>query len=347
MKGKKMKKKVSMIAALMVMLYGGMAFAADWNFYGSARVETFFTDSDLKDSTNLSESLQGNARIGAKVKVNDELTGRFEYGSSDGYANIRLLYGEWNFGSGSLTVGKDYTPLYMPVSHQVYGGDKGLHGWGEAYPGREAQIKLKFGGFQIAAVSPDATYLKDDVLVDENVEVTIPRIELSYKINMNNFDLGIGGGYSTFEYNNTKDIDSYVGVIKGKFQTGAFSLGAQAFIGQNVGNLIASHTTGDDNGEGYAKIDGNQVIDNDALGFEVVAAYIINDMVSLEAGYGYMKTEYDTDNEEKEDVATYYLQAPITLAAGVFVIPEVGIVNYQDDNQDKMTYFGAKWQINF
>jgi hypothetical protein len=347
MKGKKMKKKVSMIAALMIMLYGGIAFAADWNFYGSARVETFFTDSDLEDSTTFSESLQGNSRIGAKVNVNDELTGRFEYGTSGGNANIRLLYGEWNFGPGSLTVGQDYTPLYMPVSNQVYDTDNGLNGWGEAYPGRHAQVKLKFGGFQIAAVSPDATYLLNDKLVDTDTEVTIPRIELSYKINMNNFDLGIGGGYSTFEYNNTEDIDSYVGIISGKFKTGAFSVGAQAFAGQNVGNLIASHTTGNEDGEGYAEIVADKVIDNDAFGIEVVAAYMINEMVSLEAGYGYMKTELDTINAEKEDVASYYLQAPITLAAGVFVVPEVGVVNYQDDGQDKMTYFGAKWQINF
>jgi len=345
MKGKKMKKQVSMIAALMVMLYGGMAFAADWNFYGSARVETFFTDSDQDDSTTFSESLQGNSRIGAKVNVNDELTGRFEYGTSGGNANIRLLYGEWNFGPGSLTVGQDYTPLYMPVSNQVYGADNGLGGWGEAYPGRHAQVKLKFGDFQIAAVSPDTTYLMNNVLVDANTEVTIPRIELSYKMDMNNLAFGIGGGYSTFEYNNTKDIDSYVCIIKGKFQTGAFSLGAQAFIGQNVGNLIASHTTGNDDGEGYAKINGNQVIDNDAYGVEVVAAYMINEMVSFEAGYGYMKTELDINTEDKEDVASYYLQAPITLASGVFVIPEVGMVDYQD--QDEITYFGAKWQINF
>jgi len=345
MKGKKMKKQVSMIAALMVMLYGGMAFAADWNFYGSARVETFFTDSDQDDSTTFSESLQSNSRIGAKVNVNDELTGRFEYGTSGGNANIRLLYGEWNFGPGSLTVGQEYTPLYMPVSNQVYDTDNGLGGWGEAYPGRHAQIKLKFGGFQIAAVSPDATYLMNNILVDANTEVTIPRMEFSYKMDMNNLAFGIGGGYSTFEYNNTKDIDSYVGIIKGKFQTSAFSLGAQAFIGQNVGNLIASHTTGNDDGEGYAKINGNQVIDNDALGVEVVAAYMINEMVSLEAGYGYMKTEYDTNNADKEDVASYYLQAPITLASGVFVIPEVGMVDYQD--QDEIAYFGAKWQINF
>jgi len=154
-----MKKALLCVAIMAIMV--GSASAADWNFYGSARVATFYTDADNGDGTsteNFSESLQGNARIGARVKVSDELTGRFEYGASGGDANVRLLYGTWNFGPGALTVGQDYTPLYMPVSNQVYGTDNGLGGWGEPYPGRHGQIKLIFGGFQFALVEPDTTY---------------------------------------------------------------------------------------------------------------------------------------------------------------------------------------------
>ena len=348
-----MRNKLSMILAAMVLLYGGTAIAADWNFYGSARVETFFTDSDLEDSTNISESLQGNSRIGAKITVSDELTGRFEYGAADGNANLRLLYGTWNFGAGALTVGQDYTPLYMPVSNQVYNGDNGLEGWGEASPGRHAQIKLAFGGFQIAAISPDTTYFledgvagtTEDDLSDDNVEVTIPRLEIRYRASVDNFTFGAGAGYNTFEYNNNEDIDSYVATVMGKMMAGAFSLGVQGFMGQNVGNIIVANTTGDELGNGYAKIEGGQVIDNDAIGFEVVAAYVVNNMLALEAGYGYMETEYD--NQEDENVMSYYVQAPITLAPGVLVVPEVGMVDYDDNAQDEITYFGAKWQINF
>lgn len=352
-KVKKMRKTLSMMVALTAVLYSGMALAADWNFYGSARVETFFTDSDKTDSTNISESLQGNSRIGARVKVSDELTGRFEYGAKDGNANLRLLYGQWNFGPGKLLVGQDYTPLYMPVSNQVYNGDNGLEGWGEASPGRHAQIRLTYGGFKIAAVSPDTTYfledgvagISSDDLSDDDAEVKIPRMEVSYKMDFNNYTLGIGGGYNSFEYNNNEDIDSYVGVIMGKVRAGAFSLGGQAFMGQNVGNIIVANTTGDELGNGYAKIEGGKVLDNDAAGFEVVAAYVVNEVLSLEAGYGYMETEYD--DEDGEDVASYYLQAPVTLAPGVIIVPEVGMVDYQEDDQDEITYFGAKWQINF
>ena len=91
--------------------------------------------------------LQGNSRIGAAVKVSDALSGRFEYGASNGNANIRHLYGVWNFGAGSLLVGQHDGPLRHPGSDQVYAGDAGLGGWGEMSSPRKAQLKLMIDTF--------------------------------------------------------------------------------------------------------------------------------------------------------------------------------------------------------
>ncbi len=348
-----MKVKLMMATACLAVVYGGIAFAADWNFYGSARVETFWTDSDINDTTNLSESLQSNSRIGARVRASDELTGRFEYGASGGDANVRILYGEWDFGAGTLLVGQDWTPLYLPLSNQVYNTDNGLGGWGEASPGRHTMIRLKFDGFEIAAISPDNTYFKSngDAVVDSsdissgNTQTAFPRIEVSYKVDMDKLSLAVGGGYNTFEYNDDQDIDAYVGVIRAAFRTGPASFGVQGFAGRNVGNIISTDTTGDELGNGYAKVNGNRVIDNDALGCEVVAAVMVNESVTIEAGFGYVETEYD--DESSEDVIAYYLQAPVTMASGVVIVPEIGVIDYQEDSQDEITYFGAKWQITF
>ncbi|MCG8635674.1 MAG: porin [Desulfobacterales bacterium] len=340
-------KKALLCVAILAMM-AGSAYAADWNFYGSARVETFYTDTDNGDGTstkNFSESLQGNARIGARVKVSDELTGRFEYGASDGNANIRLLYGNWNFGPGQLRIGQDYTPLYLPVSNQVYATDNGLAGWGEPYPGRHAQIKLIFGGFQFAMVSPDNTYYDGTDAVDTNTEVRIPRLEVRYKVNIDNWYVAAGAGYNSFEVSDQYDVDSYIGVVNAGFKAGSFSLGGEAFVGENIGNIVSSDVNGNDSGKGYAQVSGGTVQDNEAYGYEIVAAYMINEMLSLEAGLGYARTELD--NADKDDMYAYYLQAPITLAPGVFVIPEVGKVDYREDAQGDKTYFGAKWQINF
>lgn len=345
-----MKKQIVGLLSAMVFLCAGTAIASDWNFYGSARVSTFWADSDLKDQVDFSEGLQSNARIGAKVAVSDELTGRFEYGTSGGNANIRLLYGAWNFGSGTLTVGQDYTPMYLPVSNQVWNDDNGLHGYGDPYPGRQPQVKLQFGGFQIAAISANTDYYNTNTgkLADDDIQIVIPRIEVSYGMEMGNAAFDIAGGYTTFEYNDDEDVDSYVVLARGTWEAAGFNLGLVAFYGQNAGNMIACNTTGSTTGKGYAEIDTltGQVDDVDNYGGEIVAGYTFNEMFGIEAGFGYMQGEYDNASDEDE-VFAYYLQAPITLAPGVTITPEVGVIDYDETGQDEITYFGAKWQINF
>ena len=72
---------------------------------------------------------------------------------------------------------------------------------------------------------------------------------------------------------------------------------------------------------------------------------MVNEYFTVEAGFGYVETEYD--DESSEDVIAYYLQTPVTISPGVVVVPEIGVIDYQENNQDEITYFGAKWQINF
>ena len=176
-------KKLFLIAVLLVFSSGFAYAAAEWDFYGSARVSTFYTKWDENmldtnnggnpilgtgpDTENYEQDLNGNARIGAKVKVSDSLTGQFEYGAKKGSANIRLLWGEWNFGSGSLGVGQHYTPLLFPYSNQVYNiyamkdGDTNMSLFGMLYGKREPMVRLKFGTFQVALVKPRLVVCSD------------------------------------------------------------------------------------------------------------------------------------------------------------------------------------------
>ncbi len=48
-----------------------------------------------------------------------------------------------------------------------------------------------------------------------------------------------------------------------------------------------------------------------------------------------------------DDVQSYYLSAPATLVEGVSIVPEIGVVDYNESGQDEITYGGAKWQIEF
>jgi hypothetical protein len=405
-------KKLMVIAAVLV-FFTGSAYAevaAEWNFYGSARVSTFYSDIDKTpfvsgnpDTANFEQDLNGNARIGAKVKVNDSLTGRFEYGTEaeteEDIANVRILWGEWDFGVGSLGIGKNYTPLLMPYSNQVYNifaegkGDSNMAKFGMLYGDRKAMIRLKFGTFQIALVEPKtmvANYvtLNDDsgyeagtfvhplagemsyYLADgqPETELSMPAIQVKYKLDFKMGHLNFAGGYQTFDVlDNTEEysVDSYILALGGRLNLGGFYFKGNVWGGQNVGNLadilvsnqIVSSMDGFDDrdglGMGFARwSDGTfnvakGLTDNDALAAMVVVGYEIRKGLYVEAGYGYTSTELDETGSEKFDADTYYLQSTIFLAPGVFLTPEIGVLEVKQDDQAKITYAGIKWQINF
>ncbi len=325
------------------------AAAADWNFYGSARVETFITDTDTNgaaiDIKNFSQSLQGNSRIGANVKVSDELIGRFEYGAG---VNIRHLYGEWNFGSGKFLVGQTDSPLDMPLSNQVYGSDENLNHYGNVDTPRRPMLQLTFGNFKIAAVSPGTDTLS---VANATTEVTIPKVEASYTLNLNNAQVIFAGGYNAYELYDpatltSHDVDSYILGVGGDIKFGRAYLAGNFWWGQNTGPYNFSCAADD-----MPLITGTNLTDNDGLGYMIVAGLKLNDMFNFEAGYGYTQAELDSANFSKDDVVSYYIQSTITLSPGVFFVPEVGVIDNKNDQNNnpepEILYYGIKWQINF
>lgn len=349
-----MKKVIVVLAALVLM--AGSAHASKnslgWNFYGSARLSTFWSNTDESGpdgDLQYSEGLQTNARVGAKVLVSDELTGRFEYGTSGGNANIRLLYGEWDFGSGKLLVGQDYAPLCWIWSNQVYGDDGDLLAEGAVYSHRAPQLRLTFGDFKIAILNPDDTVNNNDAAFAGTTQVVIPAIEVGYTLDLDVVKLDFGAGYSTFEATvggDEEDIDSYVLALGVQFDKAGFFIKGDVYYGQNAGNLIWISVDGDhDWNDGFAEYSGGEFLDNECLGFMLVAGYRINDTFTVEAGYGYNETELDDRDDDQS--ATYYINTTIHLAPGVFVVPEVGFFDGRENGDIENFYCGMKWQIDF
>lgn len=347
-------KKLGLLAGIVVMVavFAVSASAADWNFYGSARVQTFVTDTDnpggVPDTKNYSQTLQGNARIGAKVKVSDELTGLFEYGASGGNANIRQLYGEWDFGSGKFLVGQTYSPLNMSLSNQVYGSDENLNSFGNPYAGRQPMLQLTFGGFKIAAISTDVDTLG---VLNATTEVTIPKIEASYQLDLKNAYLLFAGGYQAYELSDpatvrTYDVDSYIGAVGGHITFGSFYLAGNFYFAQNTGPYNLASAADD-----MPAIVGTTLIDNESLGYIFVGGMKLNDTFSFEVGYGYTEAELDQTGSNKDAVDSYYIQSTVTLAPGVFFVPEIGVIDNKTDasgiEESDILYYGIKWQINF
>lgn len=339
-----MKKKMIVVLALAVWMALCLPVSAAWDFYGSARMATFFTDQDedAGDRQDLQWDLQSNSRIGAKVKHNG-ISGRFEYGTG---VNLRILYGAWNFGAGELLVGQTYTPATVFNSNQVFNADDGLLTFGSLYTGRRPMIQLTTGGLKVALVSVTAD---TDLGTDGGTETLLPKLEASYNINAGPVNLTFVGGYQTFTADPDgvdESVNSYVAGANAKFGLGALTFHVNGFIGQNVGHYGFSY-----HGANEAVLVGNDVEDTDSYGGAVVANYKANDMLSFELGAGYVNNESDVSGAEDDDGMSYYGNAVITLAPGFFIVPEVGVFDFGDDNtgasEGKQTYAGAKWQINF
>ena len=345
-------KKLFIIFAILCL--AAPAMAADWNFYGSARFTTFYVDKDPDDGTDSDEDLtwepQSNSRIGATVKFNDEIGGAFEMGDA---MNKRKLYGTYNFGGGQLLIGQTYTPVTILASNSVFDADGGLLGIGEFYESRLPMIQLKFGGLKIALIEPSTA--TDNATTD--IDTTIPKIEVAYKYSADLFWVQAFAGYNTFTDEKGSatgqdlDYDSYVAGAGGGMTFGPIFVNLGVHMGQNLGNYGAYQS---DYGTNYvfndeAAIVGNELKDNDGLGYLAVIGFNASEMFIIEAGYGYEEAEVDDSNntEEKEQ---FYVNCTINITKGFFIVPEIGMITASDNlspQEPEVFYWGAKWQINF
>jgi hypothetical protein len=372
-----MKKLTMLIAVAAVVCFSVPAMAVDWNFYGSARMATFYTSEDLKDvgtkSTDFQWDLQSNSRLGANVKA-DHIKGQVELGlggtdGGDNSATTRRIYGVWNFGAGELKVGKDYSPVSQFVSGQVFAGDAGLIGFGAPYGGRPGQIALKFGGFDLALITPKtdkdldgSSTVSAGFTADGDPKRVIPKIEASWGMAFDNFNFKILGGYQYYSIQdvssltnpgttNDVDVTSYIVGASGTFNFGPAYVGAQFQYGQNLGNARWSGSGAFDSA-GWDGDDGTN--DVTTWGGILVAGMKVSDMLSFEGGFGYISDDpSDADNnlDEKTEAWNAYVQSVVALAPGVYIIPEVGYFDFGNDpqnlDQGKQWYAGAKWQIDF
>ena len=342
---------VALIAAFSVPATAG---DAEWNFYGSARMATFSIDNSKEMNTgghtpptsdrDTQWALQGNSRIGARVSAGD-VGGRFEYGSTP---NLRLLYGTWNFGAGQLLVGQGYVPVNIFISNQVFGSDTDMLNTGGVYGGRQPMIRLKFGDFVFAMVTPGTT-VPVTGLAGQEVDTVLPKLELAYTFKTDMFSVGVIAGYNSVEIDTDgKDysVDSYVAGLWGSINLGPAYIKANVAQEQNPGNyglFIA--------GDGAANFAGGKVKDTSSLAYLAVAGVKLGDAINIEGGYGVLSHESDVAGEKDDDTTAYYVQCTIGLAPGVMIIPEFGVIDYDKNaanvKEGDTTYFGAKWQINF
>jgi hypothetical protein len=321
---------------------------------------TFYNMVDTKQTTapagqknsGFDEHLQTNARVGG-IFTNDNVSGRFEYGATAGNANIRLLYGTYNFGSGKLTVGQDYNSYYTFVA-QTHGDDNGFNAYGSLWDGRQAQIRVNLNnGLYFAAIQPTGNVAVGSTATLAN---GAPTAEPAVKMYLPKLNVGYAGKAGAFAYNAglvgqffknqvaDKQVNALLGYLNGKMGFGATGLQFGLSYAQNAGNMsFAGRQTYGANSKGELK---------DALGFEgyVQVSQKISDMISANVGLGYVTDKHDGDTKA-DDKMSVFVNAPITLAKNVYITPEI---SYYDEmkatggtDQAKTTAIGAQFRIDF
>ena len=383
-----MKKFMVILAAIaMVGAFTATSIAAEWNFYGSARMTTFSYNKskeavgELFDDTDTTWTNQTNARIGANVKASDAVSGRFEYGYGAS-PSLRILWGEYNFGSGSLGVGQHYTPMDTLISTSVADFPTNFHSTdpvpdgdasnlqiGSFYEGRLPMIQLKFGGLKLAfikpsTVGPQRLNLAGDGLEndsrDSDIDTTLPKIEVAYDFKGDMFSVRPYAGYNSVNFTNPLtdtdvSVDAYIIGATASVNFGPMYVKGNIFVSQNEGNFGRSNNVVFD--RAVVSRTTTDIEDASGWGGIILAGFKMSDMFNFEAGYSMDHGEVDVAPgvTGENSPSQWYVNCTITLAPGVTITPEVGMTDFGDvevtgsasEDQGDCTYFGAKWQINF
>jgi hypothetical protein len=369
-----------LIAVLAVAALTTPAMAADWSFYGNARMSTFYQQTDFGDANQpgtgedddwgLIWDFQTNSRLGARVKA-DKVSGQIELalrGTDGGDLDVatRRAFGVWNFAdNAALKVGKDFSPVTHLFSNQVITNDDNMEGSGAFHGRRPGGLTLILGGFELALLTNPLSTSAGQFPANSDPDYNLPKVEARYTLKLDNFQIVPFGGFNYFQISDTSatraagtltdsaDIVSYVGGLNVKASLGAFYLTVEGTYGQNWSNANWKNGLYNAVAASQATLKNSNGSTNDATSYMLglVTGLKLTEHLKLEAGAGYRNDDPDTPGSDSDDFWQAYVQAVVTLAAGVYLVPEVGYQDFMDgvngQDQGYAWYAGAKWQIDF
>jgi hypothetical protein len=376
-----MKKVLTVLLAVaFVAAFAMPAMAADkteWSFYGNTRLQTFSYDDDANSGGGFSNGVVsfddrdttwaqiGNSRFGANAKIGN-ISGRVEMRESTEW---RVIWGEWDFGVGKLGIGKNYVPANLFDSNQVAYGEINLLWSGGLYTGADGMIRLRFQGiadmidFDLAFVDPAANGLANNYATNfagtyatADIDTTLPTIEARMLFNWGALQMELNGAWLEFENvgidaanrEREYDIDSWVAGFALRYSVGPFGFAGNIWTGEN--NTYLDQLTWEPVVATYDAAT-DSIIDADGWGWLLKANFKVNDLLKLEAGYGEMEAESNVAGQVDDEVSSVYVQAVITPTAGVYIIPEVGELDYDNNaagnDEGDTFYFGAVWKIYY
>jgi hypothetical protein len=373
---------ICVLALTLAVLLAVPAMAAKIEPYASMRMGTYWShwESNVEGMDNdedLNMDLADISRFGARGQVGDiygvvELGMRGSKNAAGGYAGstgnsrnvyTRLLYGKWDFGSGDLIVGQDYTPITFPSAQQapgIFNLQNGFIGTGCMWDRRWPQIKVNMeNGLVLAAVE---TYAGTSVTGAEappagtvaggDYDVTIPKLYIAYDYKREGLYLSPGVGYNTYDYNDgvsfDDTVDSYVVFLKGKWNPGSVGLQFAAHYGQNIndfGILGRPAAAG-----GAVDPATGSFEDARSWGGYIQLAFKV-DPTTISLGWGYANDENDAVGPEEDEKMGLFINCKVPIAETFFITPEFtwwdGMDNAMGVEDADSWHLGMTWQMDF
>jgi hypothetical protein len=381
-----MKKLLLLLAAIsMVAAFTVSAMASTIDFYGSARYSTFYISSDSgfddyeeNDTTDADfqwQLLAATTRFGAKVKAGDGISGVIELRPG----SVRHWYGTWKITPTiALHAGQQWAPINYFESNQAR-EDWGMGGFGALGTSRDVglvfDISLGEGmGLKIGLMNPETDQagtlaINSAGQKDGEVDTFLPKIEVNFSLGLSDaMKLNIAFGYNQFT-DDTSDGDgedysvaSFVMGVMFNMNLDAFYFTVDLWYASNAGdydddlvNAGYSSAAGNNvNNQAEAQIEDESVKNASTVGYLFVIGFKVSDTITVEGNIGYITSTAGIEDAEAVSMLTIAFTAPITLAKGVTVVPELGYISVDDANEENDDnsnatefWLGAKWQIDF
>ena len=371
-----MKWGIEVAACLLVCSTTAMA---DVEIYGAAKFKTYFenfskelTDGGENAYNNTTWNTGGETVIGFNFEQGD-ITGQWEMGamtdentggSSRGGFVVREAWGQWDFGAGSLLIGHT-APLsdHVVAVGLMYDDEAGLQPVGgtgyDTDTGRVSQIRLTFGGFALALITPNTNVevldYNEDPVLGMTVRSYLPKLEARYDWSFQYLNLSAFGGVQAYkaETDFSGDVShtvvSYLLAVAGEFNYKSVTFRAGVNYRQNGANYGLYTGVRE-----CAYFDGTDIKNTRAIGAVASLGYTFTERFYMEVGGSYIHTTTDLAQDTKDSAYAVYLTSKFQLASGVSIHPEIVYYNYQDPkymgesySAGNSTHAGIYWVVEF
>ncbi|SJZ57384.1 hypothetical protein SAMN02745119_01023 [Trichlorobacter thiogenes] len=379
-----MKKRIisaSIIAAALGLSVPAMAL--DVTPYGAIRVGTWWTSSTYYNGQNalhdadFTLDLQGDSLVGMRVKEGD-FSGIAEMGAYNpknraGGVELRMLFGEWDFGGGKVRVGYAPSP-YVFRSEQTYDSDGGFNGYGSLWDGRYAQIKASLNNGLYLTLKKQSTSntggtsnfttntgpawqntpfnltATQYAATNTNYDTYLPQTTVGYEGKAGILKYGGGMAFNFYKVTQTTsdvvtskdEIYSYLGFAHGTVDLAPVELKFNLYTGQNVGNLMAN--SGAATGSYYFNRHNAYT-----YGGWAQVGYTLNNKIKMFTGASYESN--DTKESKVDDRMAAFANLQYAVSKNFKIVPEFTYLNdlrsRTGAKEPQIYAAGVKWEMTF